>query len=199
MAENGSDAEGAPALWLSISEVARLRGVKPQSIHEKVVRLVDSGLLQTRPGRGRERLIDVAQFDRAVGETRERVVVREQPDADAAAPAQSAGLTKARTAQAIYQARLLELELAERSGELVPVAHVKEAAAEMGHGVVRVLGMALFRADALLAAAGGNNVVELRRALRQLIHDQRVRCVEEFNKMVAAAAKRDADAGTDAS
>jgi DNA-binding Lrp family transcriptional regulator len=185
MAENGGDPGGAPVLWMSISQLARARGVTPQSIHERVARLVDSGLLQTRPGRGRERLIDVAQFDRAVGDNRERITVRDEVEAQASprAPAEGAGLTKARTATAIYQARLLELELAERSGKVVPIDGVQEAATAFGEASVRIFKMPLHRIDGLMAAAA-RGVSDFRAVLNELIHDQRARFSEALAKLV---------------
>jgi hypothetical protein len=214
MAENGDEPGGAPVLWMSISQIARLRGVKPQSIHEKVVRLVDSGLLQTRPGRGRERLIDVAQFDRAVGENRERVTVRDEVEAQASprAPAESdpstrrvvlrgddlepdapraaefSGLTRAKTATEVYRARLAQLEYEERVGRLVPIDEVSRATAAFGEVFVKILEMPLQRIEPLMAAAA-RGVSDYRAALRALITEQRARSVTELQKLPAAAAK----------
>lgn len=55
-------------LWLSISEIARLKGKTRQAIAKRVAALAEDGLLETRPGENGTKLVNLAQFDRAVGE-----------------------------------------------------------------------------------------------------------------------------------
>lgn len=182
-----SDDDDVPTLEMTQAEYGRHRGVTRQAIRD----LVKKGKIELIERDGRK-VIDAVAADRALGESRERINVRDDPVEDAAprAPAEGAGLTRAKTATEVYRARLAQLEYEERIGNLVPVAHVREAATEMAHGFVRVLGMALLRADELRAAARNDNPAELRQALRKLIFDQRVRSVEEMNKLVAAAAAK---------
>jgi hypothetical protein len=47
-----TDTNDDSGLWLSISEIARRKRVAPQTVHEKVKRLVDAGRLELRPGKG---------------------------------------------------------------------------------------------------------------------------------------------------
>jgi hypothetical protein len=54
------------ALWVSISELARRKGLAPQSVHERIKRL--GGKIEIRPGKGRERLVNIAQFDQLTGD-----------------------------------------------------------------------------------------------------------------------------------
>ncbi len=64
---SASDTNGGP--WLSVSDLAKAKGVTKQTISEKVARLVRDRGLQTRPGSSGVKLVNVAQYDRLVGET----------------------------------------------------------------------------------------------------------------------------------
>jgi hypothetical protein len=114
---------GAPVLEMSQAEYARHRGVSRQAIGKligKKITLLPNGK------------IDVVAADRALGETRERVTVRDdEPDGDAAsapeveaprAAAPTGGLTKAKTVTEVYRARLAQLEYEEKTGKLIPAA-----------------------------------------------------------------------------
>lgn len=56
-------------LWLSLTDLAKAKGVTKQTISEKVTRLERDSALRTRRGLGGAKLVDVAQYDRLVGET----------------------------------------------------------------------------------------------------------------------------------
>jgi len=116
-----ADDDGAPRLEMSQAEYARHRGVSRQAIGKligKKITLLPNGK------------IDVVAADRALGETRERVTIRdEEPDEDGGAPvegpraaAPTGGLTKAKTVTEVYRARLAQLEYEEKTGKLIPAA-----------------------------------------------------------------------------
>lgn len=124
----------APVLEMSQAEYARHRGVSPQAINKQV----KARKIPVLPN-GK---IDAAAADRALGETRERVTIRDDVDADetpraAPAPVAGAGLTKAKTATEVYRARLAQLEYEERTGKLVPAA---AAAREWARALTKVIG-----------------------------------------------------------
>jgi hypothetical protein len=124
----------APVLEMSQAEYARHRGVSPQAINKQV----KARKIPVLPN-GK---IDVAAADRALGETRERVTIRDDVEADEApraapAPVAGAGLTKAKTATEVYRARLAQLEYEERTGKLVPAA---AAAREWARALTKVIG-----------------------------------------------------------
>jgi hypothetical protein len=175
----------APVLEMTQAEYARHRGVSPQAVNKQV----KAGKIPLLPN-GK---IDAAAADRALGETRERVTLRDEPDeADAprAAPAEGAGLTKAKTATEVYRARLAQLEYEERVGRVVPTANVGDAATACAEVTVKALEMALMRVDAMMAAAAKGEG-ELRQVVRELIRDQRQRIVDEWAKLAAAVATKD--------
>jgi hypothetical protein len=126
-------------LWLSVSEIARQRGKSRQAIAKRVAELVEAGKLETRPGPNGTKLVHLAQFDRAVGETGDAfketaAETRAELDAGAGADPTSPALRDHQARAAQYSADLKYLELEERLGRLVPVAEVKEAGQKAGRG-----------------------------------------------------------------
>jgi hypothetical protein len=94
------------------AEYARYRGVSPQAINKQV----KAQKIPLRPN-GK---IDVAAADRTLGETRERVTLRDDVDEPPrAAPPEAPGLTKAKTATEIYKAKLARLDYEKKTGELI--------------------------------------------------------------------------------
>jgi DNA invertase Pin-like site-specific DNA recombinase len=67
--------------WAKVSELARLRGVSTAAISRRVSRYEALGLLKTRPGNARSKLVNVAEFDRIAGTTtvRDRNVAGSPP------------------------------------------------------------------------------------------------------------------------
>jgi hypothetical protein len=177
-----------PALEMTQAEYARHRGVRRQLVGK----WVDAGRIPTVERAGR-RMVDVVAADRALGETRERVVLRNDPE-PGAPPAQLAGLTKAKTATEVYRARLAQLEYEERVGSLVPLDHVRECTTDMGHVLVRVFELPLMRAEVLHAEAL-KGMGEFRAALRELVREQRQCAVDEIAKLPALAAAKDDGGG----
>jgi DNA-binding MarR family transcriptional regulator len=59
-------ADESPGEWLSISALARLRGVRKSAISKRVTRLEQLGLINSRPGALNSKEINVAEFLRAV-------------------------------------------------------------------------------------------------------------------------------------
>jgi DNA invertase Pin-like site-specific DNA recombinase len=53
--------------WAKVTELARLRGVSTAAISRRVTRFEALGLLKTRPGDARSRLVNVGEFDRIAG------------------------------------------------------------------------------------------------------------------------------------
>jgi hypothetical protein len=124
-----------PVLEMTQAEYARHRGVSRQAIGK----LIGKKLTLLPNGK-----IDVVAADRALGETRERVTIRDDDEAVEApqafaptpAPPQGAGLTRAKTATEVYRARLAQLEYEERTGKLINAA---EAAKEWGRALTKII------------------------------------------------------------
>lgn len=152
-------------LEMTQAEYARHRGVSRQAISK----LVAGGKITVRQERGKK-LIDAAAADRALGEVRERIDVRDddRPAARGFAEPSTGGLTKAKTATEVYKARIAQLDFEERVGRLVGVEQVTRSVASCGELIVRVIDRLPNEADDLAAALAREGVPGLRKALKDL-------------------------------
>jgi hypothetical protein len=159
--------------WYPIAEIARLKGVERQTVWEKVGKLEGDGLLQTRPGPGKTRLVNLVEYDRLVGETtdfsrQQGAATRAQQSAgeDQGAPPAGPGYTEAQRRKLQYEAAIKQLDYGERTKQLVAVGDVKtviEKIAGACRGAVDVL---VLRADEIAAAAAKDGAPGVRTVLK---------------------------------
>lgn len=185
-----------PAVWKSITEIAAMRGVRKSAVHKQVERLEREGLIATRR-EGRSRMVDLAAFQRAVGDTGD--ALREQAAETAKAirtdePAPSA-LRDAQTDKAKLEARRLALDLGERTGQLIAVKAVEAAMVRAGEAIVRTLERLPNFAPELMAAAKDGEPA-MRRKLRE-IKDQLRRSAGEALTLQRQDGTAEEDAGGD--
>ena len=150
-------------LWLSVSELARQRNRDKGSMSRRVARLEEQGLLTTRLD-GKTKLVNAAEFDKAVGQAGD--AIKEQ----AAKPAEdSGGLSAEQTKRTAYLAELARLDLEERQGKLVPVADLTAAMVRCAEKLARL-------ADGIVGMSDDPAVrTQLRdkvREFRQLLADE---------------------------
>lgn len=181
MSQASFDSELDSGLWLSVAELARLKNLSRQSVHERVRRLVEAGDLTTR-GEGRSLRVNLAQYDLAIGSTGD--AAREAGAAtkamvDGDAPTSSA-FRDAQTREKQYAADLKYLELQQRLGELVPVAEMKEAARDMAEAVLKVITRLPSHAEALSVAFTKGGIPQLRSELNAIVHSMRVEIADAF-------------------
>jgi len=175
MSQTSFDSELDSGLWLSVAELARMKNLSRQSVHERVRRLVETGDLTTR-GEGRSLRVNLAQYDLAIGSAGD--AAREAGAATKAmvevdAPTSSA-FRDAQTREKQYAADLKYLELQQRLGELVPVAEIREAAVKMGEAVVIIITRLPSHADVLATAFAKAGIPGLRSELNTIVHNMRV-------------------------
>jgi hypothetical protein len=166
-------------LWLSVSEIAREKGKSRQAIAKRVAELVDAGKLTTRPGPNGTKLVSLAAFDLAVGETGDAVkegAAEARVEIDAGTSPSSPALRDHQARNAQYSADLRFLELEERLGRLVPAAEVKEAGQRAAEAIVRIVDRLPTYAEAIAVAAAKDgtqgaraNLKEIARELREAI------------------------------
>src|SRR3954469_7587607 len=93
----------ADMVWMSVTELAKQRGIRKNSLSECVSRLEAQGLISTKRGHGKIKLINVAEFERAVSQGAD--LGREQGNRtrrqDAGEPA-SASYTREQTRKMAY-------------------------------------------------------------------------------------------------
>ena len=183
-------AEPTEGLWLTVADLARERGITRQSAGERVARLVRLGRLATRPGKGRSVLVNLAEFDRAAGDTVDAVrSLNGRGDARAASPAVNGGdpvLAREQARRAAYQADNAALDLAERRKELTLVSEVVEAGAAAVTTMRAAYALAINDAADAISLACGCESVLIRPHLRKLERtalDAFVSGVEELRKL----------------
>ncbi len=141
------------------------------NVSKRVGQLVEAGKIDTRR-EGKSLLVELASFDRAIGETGDAVkeqaaaTVRSQKTARDAAP-----MRDAQTERAQYEARLKALDLAARQKAILPIAgeHGIDAAAKtIGEALARELDGLGRYADDIAAAVSRDGVAGARRVLKDI-------------------------------
>jgi DNA-binding transcriptional ArsR family regulator len=191
----GSDG-GALGHWLSVAELAKLKGLSRQTVTEKIDRLEREGKLQTRR-EGRSRLVELATYDRIVGQVGDasREIGAESKRGGKGQLNESGALRDSQAVRAQYEAKLKALDYAERTGQLVPVKgdHGVEAALmKVGDKVLRDLGAPMTWIDEIMSAARISEP-ELRRLMRRKITELRQQVANNLLQIAgdATAAEND--------
>lgn len=178
MTEQPNTTEPA-GLWLTITELAERAGLGKPAVSERVARLERAGHLRTRPGRGRSKLVNAAEYDRAVGQVADLgrtqgALTRRGADPEAAPPPPAAEsgepvYTREQARNMAYKAELARLELEERQGKIVSVDIVRAAALRAGEEIVRVLDRLPQAADELAVALTKEGPHGVRLALKRIV------------------------------
>jgi DNA-binding Lrp family transcriptional regulator len=170
-----TDQTNPPGIWISISELARRRGISKVSAKERVDKLEEKGLVTTMR-QGNKRLVELAAFDHATGSTGS--VVKElaaETTKDRAAVA-SPAYRDAQTERAQYEARLKALDLAERMKTVLPVKGdhgIEAAAAAIGVSLVAQLEGMPRMAEEMATAVSKEGVNGARRVLKEFARKMR--------------------------
>lgn len=178
--------DAATGLWLSISDLASRKGVRKQTVAERVSRFEAQGLLTTRPGKGKSKLVNLAEFDRLAGETTDLgrelgAVTRRVVMAPPASPTGTDPVyTQEQARKMAYSADREKIALGEDLERLVPVDRLDAEFARVLGPVARALTRLNTRADALLDAVTENGRAGARNFLDAL--------GAEVSNMIAAAA-----------
>jgi DNA-binding transcriptional ArsR family regulator len=165
---------GSDGVWLTIAELAKRKGISRQSASERINRLEQDGLIATRRD-GRSRLVELATFDRAVGQTGNAFREQGAETKREATEQPTAALRDAQTQRAQYESKLKALDYAERTGQLVPIKGehgVETALVKATEVIIRELGAPLNWVSEILDTVRDGEPA-LRRLLRKKIHKQR--------------------------
>ena len=175
--EGDTGGDDALGLWVTIAELAEMRGLARQVMYRKVDRLIEQGALQVRTGKRGVKYVSPAEFDVAVGRiadlAREQgALTRRQVDADVEVPAipasDGATYTREQARRMQYQADLSRLELEEKLGSLVRVDRLQAGVAACGAAIVQVLDRLPQASNDLAIAAAKDGEHGLRAALKAL-------------------------------
>ncbi|MDA9521645.1 hypothetical protein XI06_15165 [Bradyrhizobium sp. CCBAU 11434] len=187
-------------LWVSISELAGLKGVKKQSISEKVSRLVDAGRLTVRAGKGRTKLVNLAQYDLAVGEVGDgarelgaatkAAIAGRSPAATTAPNADSGRYRDEQARDKAYSADLKFIELERARGNLLPVAEFDAVAEDAAGRIADVVDGLMARDSELTAIAVKEGENGMRAALKRICRANREAIVRAMKDMAMTARAR---------
>lgn len=185
-------------LWLTITELAARKGVRKSTISEKVSRLIADGKLSTKPGKGKAKLVNLAQYDSAIGEVgdaaKEAGAETKAQNATAQPPAEPhrPQYRDAQTREKEYQADLKFIELERLRGSLISVADLDGAAEEAAIKVGEVLESMLSHEAELASVVVKDGENGLRSALKRIVRGQREQIVAAMKEMAASARKHSA-------
>lgn len=191
-------AEPAPApmldlesgLWQSVSEIARAKQKSRQAIAKRVKSLVDDGKLTTKPGPRGTVLVNVAAFDRLVGEVAD--VAREigaetKAEQEATGTAANGKFRDAATREKQYSADIKFLDLEERLGRLVPIGELEDAAAKAAEAMIRVIDRLPAQNERVSGAVGKDGPAGARTVLKEIARELRASIAEAMTTLANLA------------
>jgi hypothetical protein len=180
------DAAEPDGLWLSITELAKAKGVDKSQISRKVAEIEREGRIITRPGAGREKLVNVAEYDVALGTVTDFSHQLGAETARGIRDGDWGGDTRmrdAKTQSAQLEAALKSIELRKQTGALVEITRVNEVIAEVGEAIKKPIGQVALRADDITAAAQSGGAQAVRTLLGQIIFDVRAKITDALRKL----------------
>lgn len=185
-----ADANEPPAdgLWLPIAEIARIKGQARQTVAEKVSRLEADDKLQTRPGDRGTKLVNLAQYDLAIGDVGDparEMGAASRCDDDDATSSGDASFRDAAAREKRYKADLAEIEVRTKLRELVDVSQLGLAVSTAAETIVAVIERVPQSADIIAAAVGKDGPAGARAALKKIVRQQRVAIADALRKLVA--------------
>jgi hypothetical protein len=160
---------------------ARHRGCTRQAVNK----LVGAEKIPVHLGDKGEILIDPAEADFALQETRERLDEPREPAVEPSADTQK--LTAARAKREGYLAKTAQLQYAERVNQVVPVDQVADAGVLFAATIVRTLETLPMFAEEITAAASKDGVAGARIALKGIVHTLRTRAAKAAEELAKNA------------
>ena len=181
---------------VSYAELARRLGVTKQAIQKRARKLIAAGKLRA-VRRGREVLVDPAEYARAVREHGDPARELASDDAPAAVASTTTAKTfrDARTERELVELELKRLQLQEREGRLRPVEEIEAAALDAGQAIAKRLDQLPTHADRLTATAHKKGAEGVKEYLIELARDLREGVAADLSTMLggADAAEQPAD------
>lgn len=181
-------------LWVSVTELAKLKGLAKSTVSEQVAAFVKDGKLEYRSGKGRVKLVNAAAFDAARGKLGDAIKqlsadTRAENSADfaPAAPTAGAPLRDAQTRKTQYEADLREIELKIKLGEYVPLVEVIEGQQRAAEAIIRVIERKSARAAEVAAAVSKDGEAGARSKLRDIAREERQAIAEALLGLAATA------------
>jgi len=189
MIDDGPNTSGAEGLWLSISDLAAEKGLGKAAVSERISRLEAQGLLRTRAGKGRVKLVNVAAYEDAVGQTIDLARHQGQNTRKGGVPLTSAPGDPVYTAEQArrmaYQADREKIALGRDLDLLVPVDQLASDATRIFSAMILRLDRLEGRAEALALAVGQGGTMGARSFLKGLKVEIRNQIADSLQDLVA--------------
>jgi DNA-binding MarR family transcriptional regulator len=185
---------GLPGLWLTVTDLARRMGISKQAASKRVDRLETGGHVKTRPGPRGTKLVNLAEFDKAAGETTD--AIRELNGAgEKSLPLPGAAadpvLAREQARRVGYAADLAKLDLDERLGKLLPIADVEAAMVDCAEAMVRKIDQLPTLADQVASAVAREGALGARSFLRTIARDLRKSLETEMRLIAESTQEHD--------
>lgn len=193
---------GEPVM-VTLAELARLKNVSRPAITKRIKRLEADGLIAVVSAGGNKR-VDLAAYDKAVGDTGSAAHEQAAQTAKAtkaAEPEPSSAFRDAQTVKALADARRAQLDVAERLGNLAPIrgpGGVEEATIEIAHKLVAAIERLSGYSGELTSAARESSETGVRRVLRVMRDDLRNAMAEALAPMIEDGKAIEAAGGIEA-
>jgi DNA-binding MarR family transcriptional regulator len=138
--------------WVSLSDLARALGRDKGGVSRRVSRFEAQRLINTRVGTAGQKLIRIDEYKRAVEAGGDAVQEVNGRKAGAArdgegAPSAVLVLSRAQASKTAAQARLAQLDLAQRLGQLLPIEETRRAATDCSMRLRRTVTTMHIRAE----------------------------------------------------
>ncbi|WP_018407917.1 MarR family transcriptional regulator [Methylocystis rosea] len=201
--------------WVSVTELARERGVSHQAISKRVRALAKRGQLSTQQ-QGKTVLVHRPSFDALSAASHDpaqdlrnrhqrrvsanddglRDLIEEPPapptvDDPAKEPPKPSAYDDASTREKHARAALAEIQLAQKSGELVPARELAGALTEVGTAIQQHVKRLTANSGKFYAAAIGGGEEALRIELEQYANQQLADIRASMNALAATTEKTD--------
>ena len=166
-------------LWVTVSELANIKGVKKQAVSKRLKGLEERGLVSTKPGPRGSKLVNRAEYDHAIGEAGD--AVKENAAETVKAEPRDPRLRDAQADKVSYEAELRKLDLAERRGQVVAISGpdgVEAAMVRAGEIITRQIESLPRRADELATVVARDGAAGARVKLKEIARDMQKKVAE---------------------
>lgn len=184
-------------MWMSISDLARERGVSKQGISKNLKRWASAGRAIPTKKSGRETLIKVVEYDLALGQVGDQARILGEATKKGFGPAGVSPVdpdapvyTREQARAKQYEADIKEIELEKLRGELVEVSQLRDAATAAAESMLRAIDQMPARAEDL-SVATKMPVAQCRVFLKTAARDLRQRVTDVFAGLAARAMTAD--------
>lgn len=185
-------------LWLTVSDLARQKGIDKAAISRRISRFEADGQLSTRAGARGSKLVNLAEYERVAGQhldigrvqaEQTKAVLKGESASGSADPV----LSREQARRVAYQADLARLDLGERTGRLVPVDRIEAEAQRLIEPIAKSLDRLPSHTDAILAAhneSGGHGVRTYLKGLVAQIRNDMARAAATLASEIGAEPRR---------